>query len=114
MVNATAAVCHGAESQLMKVCLMSDSGREQLVQDVTQAGEVALTLMYADGSSQLRELPEVKVSNIIIKSIMSGYRQPCVKFETFENLSDCWKPGSFLTVQFSSHRKRSQAQASQR
>ena len=48
-------------STLKRVLKLSDTQRVELAMDLTLAEEVALTLVYSDGTSQLRELPEAKV-----------------------------------------------------
>ena len=48
-------------SPLQKSISLTEEERGDLSRDIMSTGEVALSLLYADGTSQLRELPEVKV-----------------------------------------------------
>ena len=52
----------GEHSLLWPVDELSDNERDRLVESLRQAHEIALSLVYTNGSSQLREQTENKVS----------------------------------------------------
>ena len=61
-VESSRSVCH--QSQLRSVEKLSDTERDALVSSVKVAQEVAVCLVYTDGSSQLREQTDNKVSHL--------------------------------------------------